>query len=54
MNKILKNAFTLAELLIVLVVIGVMAILTLSVFTSALPDENKSIFKTVRRRKKNK
>lgn len=44
-KKLNMKAFTLAEVLIVLSVIGVLTILSLGVFTNALPDKNKSIFK---------
>jgi len=45
MNKILKNAFTATELLIVLMVIGFLAVFTINNLSGASPDRNKMLFK---------
>lgn len=41
----LKQAFTIAELLIVLVVIGTIAVMMITSLSKAVPDKNKTLFK---------
>lgn len=40
-----KDAFTLAETLVVLTIIGVLAVIALSVLQKSVPDKNKALFK---------
>ena len=41
----IKNAFTLAETLIVMAIIGVLATITMVALTGSLPDKKKAMFK---------
>ena len=42
---IIKKAFTLAETLIVITIIGILAVITMPSLTGSLPDRNKTMFK---------